>query len=92
MIGKKIKYYRLKKGMTTEELAKAIGCTKAAISLYENEKRKPSIDICKNIANALDIPWTELLPRNNSNLVFNHVSLEKNKKTQKMIYKYRKIF
>ena len=36
MIGKKIKYYRLKKGLTTEQLAKAIGCTKAAISLYEN--------------------------------------------------------
>ena len=83
MIGKKIKYYRLKRGMTTEELAKAIGCTKAAISLYENEEREPSIDICKNIANALDIPWTELLSRNNSNLVFNHVSFRKKQKASK---------
>ena len=83
MIGKKIKYYRLKKGMTTEELARAIGCTKAAISLYENEEREPNIDICKNIANALDIPWTELLSRNNSNLVFNHVSFRKKQKASK---------
>ena len=83
MIGKKIKYYRLKKGLTTEELAKAIGLTKAAVSLYENEEREPSEDICKNIANALDIPWIALLSRNSDKLVFNHVSFRKKQKASK---------
>ena len=83
MIGKKIKYYRLKKGLTTEELAKAIGLTKAAVSLYENEEREPSDDICKNIANALDIPWVELLSRNSDKLKFNHVSFRKKQKASK---------
>lgn len=83
MIGKKIKYYRLKKGMTTEELAKAIGCTKAAISLYENEEREPSSVVCKSIADALNIPWIELLSRDDGGLVFNHVSFRKKQKASK---------
>ena len=83
MIGKKIKYYRLKKGLTTEELAKAIGLTKAAISLYENEEREPSDDICKKIAHALDIPWVALLSRNSVKLEFNHVSFRKKQKASK---------
>ena len=83
MIGKKIKYYRLKKGLTTEELAKAIGCTKAAVSLYENDEREPSDDVCKSIAAALDIPWIELLSRCKDKLVFNHVSFRKKQKASK---------
>ena len=83
MFGKKIKYYRLKKGLTTEELAKAIGLTKAAISLYENEEREPNDDICKKIAHALDIPWVALLSRNNIKLEFNHVSFRRKQKASK---------
>ena len=83
MIGKKIKYYRLKKGLTTEQLAKAIDCTKAAVSLYENDEREPNEDICKKIAFALDIPWIELLSRNNDKLVFNHISFRKKQKASK---------
>lgn len=83
MIGKKIKYYRLKKGLTTEQLAKAIGCTKAAISLYENEEREPNAEICQNIANALDVPWIELFSRGEEKLVFNHVSFRKKQKASK---------
>lgn len=83
MIGKKIKYYRLKKGLTTENLAKAIGCTKAAISLYENEEREPNVEVCKKIATTLDVPWIELLSRNNENLVFDHISFRKKQKASK---------
>ena len=83
MIGKKIKYYRLKKGMTSEELAKAIGCTKAAISLYENEEREPNEAICKKIAKALGVPWVELLSRKSKELVFDHASFRKRQKASK---------
>lgn len=83
MIGKKIKYYRLKKGMTIEDLAQELNCTKAAISLYESEDREPSADICKKIAKALDIPWIELLSRENDKLVFNHISFRKKQKASK---------
>lgn len=80
MTGKKIRYYRLKKGLTSEELAKAIGCTKASISLYENEDREPSDEILKKIASALDISWIQLLSRDMNNLKFEHVSFRKKQK------------
>ena len=83
MIGKKIKYYRLKKGMTSEELANAIGCTKAAISLYENEEREPNDTICRKIAKVLDVPWVELLSRKTDKLVFDHASFRKRQKASK---------
>lgn len=83
MIGKKIKYYRLKKGMTTEELAKAIGCTKAAISLYENGEREPSAKNCKSIASALDVSWIQLFSRNDQELKFDHKNFRKIQKASK---------
>lgn len=83
MIGKKIKYYRLKKGLTTEELARAIGCTKASISLYESEEREPNPEICKNIANALGVSWIQLLSRDNKGLEFDHNNFRKIQKASK---------
>ena len=80
MVGKKIKYYRLKKGLTTKQLAKEVGCTEAAISLYENEEREPSNETCKNIAAALGVPWVELISRNNKKLVFDHINISFRKK------------
>lgn len=83
MVGKKIKYYRLKKGITLEELAKEVGCTKAAISLYENEEREPSLEVRKVIAKALGISWVELCSRDSKDLFFNHVSFRKKQKASK---------
>lgn len=83
MLGKKIKYYRLKKGLTSLELAKKVGCTKAAISLYESGEREPNNEICKNIADALGIPWTELLSRNNKEIKFDHIGFRKKQKASK---------
>ena len=69
--------------MTTEELARAIGCTKAAISLYENGEREPNSEVCKNIACALNIPWIELLSKEEDDLIFNHVSFRKKQKASR---------
>ena len=77
MVGKKIKYYRLKKGLTTEQLAKEVGCTEADILLYESEEREPSKETCKIIATALGVPWVALISRSNNKLVFDHISLRK---------------
>ena len=83
MDGRRIKYYRLKKGLTTEALAKAIGCTKAAISLYESGEREPNAETIKKIADTLSVPWVELLPSNNNNLFFNHADFRKIQKASK---------
>ena len=83
MDGKKIKYFRLKNGLTSEELANRVGCTKAAISLYESEEREPSEEISKKIAEVLGVPWIELFSRANSELKFNHISFRKKQKASK---------
>ena len=83
MLGKMIRYHRLKRGLTTEELANKVGCTKAAISLYESNDRQPSNETCIKIAQILDIPWVELLSSNEEKFVFNHISFRKRQKASK---------
>ena len=83
MFGKKIKYYRLKKGLTTEELAKMIGCTKAAISMYESDVREPNTETCVKIADALGVSWIDLLSRDEGQLVFDHIGFRKKQKASK---------
>ena len=83
MAGKKIKYYRLKKGLTSQELANKIGCTKAAISLYESDERDPGNEMLQKIADALDVSWIQLLSTNNKKLEFEHVSFRKKQKATK---------
>ena len=80
MVGKKIKYYRLKKGLTTEQLAKEVGCTEADILLYESEEREPSKETCKIIASVLGVPWVALISRGNKKLVFDHIIISFRKK------------
>ena len=80
MVGKKIKYYRLKKGLTTKQLAKEVGCTEADILLYESEEREPSNETCKTIAAALCVPWVALISRSNNKLVFDHIIISFRKK------------
>ena len=80
MVGKKIKYYRLKKGLTTKQLAKDAGCPEEDILLYESEARDPSKETCKNIAAALGVPWVALISRSNNNLVFDHINISFRKK------------
>lgn len=60
-IGEKIKEYRVKKGMTQGELAKAIGSTTAAISRYELGQREARYSQLKAMAVVLDAPEAEFL-------------------------------
>lgn len=50
MFGSRIKNLRNAKGLTQEELAKQLGISRSALSLYELEKREPDIDTFKKIA------------------------------------------
>ncbi len=60
-IGEKIKEYRVKKGMTQGELAKAIGSTTAAISRYELGQREARYSQLQAMAAVLDAPEAEFL-------------------------------
>lgn len=58
-LGAQIKYLRVKKGITQEELAIAIGATKSSISNYESGRRKPSNEAIHAIAKVLEVPKEE---------------------------------
>jgi len=60
-IGERIKEARKKKGLTQEELAGKLGCTKQSIAQYEKGRRSPKIDGLIKIAEALNIPVSDLL-------------------------------
>jgi len=46
----RIKELRISKGLTMEQLAKDIGSTRATISNFENEQKKPSLDMVIKLA------------------------------------------
>ena len=82
MFGKRIRYYRLKKGLTSEELANEIGCTKGAISLYENDERTPNTEILQKLADIFGIPLIQLMGRDDD-LKFKHYGFRKKQSTSK---------
>lgn len=81
MYGKKIKYFRLKAGLTLDELAKKLSCTKAAVSQYENGHRDPDQTTLEKISKIFHISWSDLLTRDNLEVKFDHCSFRKKSRT-----------
>jgi transcriptional regulator with XRE-family HTH domain len=62
MIGRKIREYRLTKGLKLKEFAPLIGISQGSLSDIENEKTKPSADTVVSIVRTTRInPWWLLL-------------------------------
>ncbi|HEM3695509.1 helix-turn-helix transcriptional regulator [Streptococcus suis] len=49
----RVKDYRLLLGISQLDLAKAIGVSRQTINMIENNKYNPSLDLCINLAKAL---------------------------------------
>ena len=67
MKGKRIRYFRCRKGITQKELGKLIGFPDDAADIrmtqYENERRNPKIERTNKIAEALDVsPYALMVP------------------------------
>ncbi|HPT87346.1 MAG TPA: XRE family transcriptional regulator [Bacillota bacterium] len=78
MFSKNLRYYRLKKSMTKRELAEQLNITPMAISNYESGKRKPDMEILKQMANVLGVRVSDFLAVRNENLIFRHGEFRKN--------------
>lgn len=61
VVGEKIREIRNSKGLSQEELAKALGTSKATISRYENGTREPRMEQLENIAIALNTPISKFV-------------------------------
>lgn len=59
-VGQKIKIARKNAGQTQKELAEKAGMATGTIQQYELEKRQPRLEHLQRIANALEVPVTDL--------------------------------
>ena len=60
-IGRKIKFYRVKRKLTVTQLARMVHLSPSAISKYENAKLSIDIRTLFHIAEALDVTVNQLL-------------------------------
>lgn len=61
MFGKNFKFYRLKKGLTQEQIGKELNCAKSTINSWENNRSQPDLDMLIKIANYFQISIDILL-------------------------------
>jgi XRE family aerobic/anaerobic benzoate catabolism transcriptional regulator len=64
-IGRQVRLSRAKRGMTRRQLAHASGASERYLAQIESGQGNPSVIILKSVADALDVPVIELLPRAN---------------------------
>ena len=64
-IGRMVRLSRAKRGMTRRQLAQESGASERYLAQIESGQGNPSVLILKSIAQALDVPIIELLPRAN---------------------------
>ena len=60
-LGSRIKYVREKMNYTGEEFGKLLNVTKVAVSNWENDNRKPDVDMIVKIANLSNVTTDFLL-------------------------------
>src|SRR6267142_2798592 len=64
-VGQLVRIGRAKRGMTRRQLAQDSGTSERYLAQIEAGQGNPSVIVLKSIAEALDVPIIELLPRTN---------------------------
>jgi XRE family aerobic/anaerobic benzoate catabolism transcriptional regulator len=64
-VGRLVRLARAKRGMTRRQLAQGSGASERYLAQIEGGLGNPSVTLLKAIADALDVPIIELLPRTN---------------------------
>jgi XRE family aerobic/anaerobic benzoate catabolism transcriptional regulator len=64
-VGRLVRLARAKRGMTRRQLAQGSGASERYLAQIESGQGNPSVIILKSIAEALDVPIIDLLPRPN---------------------------
>jgi len=64
-VARAIRLSRAKRGMTRRQLAQQSGASERYLAQIESGQGNPSVLILRSIAQALDVPMIELLPRSN---------------------------
>jgi XRE family transcriptional regulator, aerobic/anaerobic benzoate catabolism transcriptional regulator len=64
-VARSVRLSRAKRGMTRRQLAQESGASERYLAQIESGQGNPSVLILRSIAQALDVPMIELLPRSN---------------------------
>jgi XRE family transcriptional regulator, aerobic/anaerobic benzoate catabolism transcriptional regulator len=64
-VARSVRLSRAKRGMTRRQLAQQSGASERYLAQIESGQGNPSVLILRSIAQALDVPMIELLPRSN---------------------------
>ncbi len=78
ILANNIKYYRLKKGLSQEELAELLETTTVYLSSLENAKRNIRIDYVEHIAKTLEVSVKDLFTERE--IILNKKRAKKKKK------------
>lgn len=62
-LGQRIKYLRMQKNMTQEQLAEVIGISRSALSMYELNQREPDLNTIIKFADFFQVSTDYLLGR-----------------------------
>lgn len=68
-VGEKIKEFRLKRGMSQEELADLLGTTKQTVSRYETGERKANQDVLFKLSDIFKVSIDDFFPSKKENEV-----------------------
>ncbi len=60
MFAQRLVQLRKQKGLTQEQLAKDLGVTRVAVSLWESAKREPDLEMFRKMANVFDVSIDDL--------------------------------
>lgn len=61
----RIKFLRTSRGMSQDELAKALGISRSAVGMYETGKREPDFETCEALADIFNVDMDYLMGRSN---------------------------
>ena len=69
MFKDELKALRISKGYTQEDLAVKLGIAKSTVSMYENGKREPDLEMLENIADFFNVDMNRLTSKYQSNKI-----------------------
>ena len=75
-IGKAIQKQRRAQKITQKEFAQRLGKSERTIQKYESGEILLKIDVLKQIANELNVPWQELLSAEDTNTTKDNTTIE----------------
>ena len=60
-LGRRVRHFRTARGLTLDALGEAVGTAPSLLSMIENGRREPRLSLLQQLAQALDVPVTDLL-------------------------------